>query len=107
MKSLPVSLLKDQNINTRFLSQHSREDSGYNINQLRYKPPSNRVAVGCVEIDDGLIVILWRFAATYVRARHTRAEMPNSNSSRWWVLAKASCVLEKRVKKVKRGWYYQ
>ena len=25
------------------------------------------------------IVILWRFAATYVRAKHNRAEMLNSN----------------------------
>ena len=25
------------------------------------------------------IVILWRFAATYMRAKHNRAEMPNSN----------------------------
>ena len=33
-----------------------------------------------VGFDDGLIVILWRFAATYVRAKHIRAEMLNSNS---------------------------
>ena len=33
-----------------------------------------------MEFDDGLIVILWRFAATYMRAKYNRAEVLNSNS---------------------------
>ena len=33
-----------------------------------------------MKFGDGLIVHLWRFAATYVRAKHIRAEMPNSNT---------------------------
>ena len=32
-----------------------------------------------LELMTAWIVILWRFAATYVRAKHDRAEMPNSN----------------------------
>ena len=33
-----------------------------------------------VGFDDGLIVILWRSAATYTHAKHIRAEMLNSNT---------------------------
>ena len=32
-----------------------------------------------LELMTAWIVILWRFVATYVRAKHNRAEMPNSN----------------------------
>ena len=42
-------------------------------------------AIVADEIDDDLIVHLWRFAATYVRAKHIRAEMVNSNNSGWKV----------------------
>ena len=41
---------------------------------------SNR-AYDLIKLMTAWFVILWRFAATYVRAKHIRAEMLNSNSS--------------------------
>ena len=43
-------------------------------------PTSQQLSVTLMKFDDGLIVHLWRFAATYVHAKHIRAEMPNSNN---------------------------